>query len=257
VRWADGVKELLKEPARIFLEVGPGRTLSGLIAQHPARGAEHIILPSLPHPKNDLQSDLEFLWTTVAQLWLEGLGINWTAVHNGERRRRIPLPAYPFERQHYQLKGTPGAQEFTASVHAGVPTPDPQIQMAASNGRHSFEQIPTGHLRPNLPIPYVAPRNELERAISGIWQDILGINAPGINDSFVALGGHSLLVLQLVARIHELFEIEIAIADLYQSPTIAGLAERIVSQLTESMDMEILEEIIDDIDAAFQKQEAS
>jgi len=257
VRWADGVKELLKEPARIFLEVGPGRTLSGLIAQHPARGAEHTILPSLPHPKNDLQGDLEFLWTTVAQLWLEGLGINWTAVHNGERRRRIPLPAYPFERQHYQLKGTPGAQEFTASVQAGVPTPDPQTQMAASNGRHSFEQIRAGHLRPNLPTPYVAPRNELERAISGIWQDILGINAPGINDSFVALGGHSLLVLQLVARIHELFEIEIAIADLYQSPTIAGLAERIVSQLTESMDMEILEEIIDDIDAAFQKQEAS
>jgi acyl transferase domain-containing protein len=257
VRFADGVTELLKEPSRIFLEVGPGRTLSGLIAQHPARGAEHIILPSLPHPKNDLQGDLEFLLTTVAQLWLEGLGINWTAFHNGERRRRIPLPAYPFERQHYQLKGTPGAQEFTASGHAGVPAPDSQAQIAASNGRHALEQIRTAHLRPNLPVPYAAPRNELERAIAGVWQDILGIDAPGINDSFIALGGHSLLALQLVTRIHELFEIDLAVANLYQAPTIAGLAERIVLQLTEGIDPETLEEIIGDIDAAFQKQEAS
>lgn len=257
VRWADGAKELLKEPTRIFLEVGPGRTLSGLIAQHPDRRAGHIIVPSLPHPKNDLQGDLEFLLTTVAQLWLEGLGVNWTAFHEGERRRRIPLPAYPFERQHYQLKGVPGAQKFTTSSQTGIPAPDSQAQMAASNGSHSLEQIHAGHLRPNLPVLYVAPRNELERAIAGIWQDILGIDAPGVNDSFVALGGHSLLALQLVARIHELFEIEIAIADLYQASTIAGLAERIVLQLTESMDMETLEEIISEIDGAFQRQEAS
>src|SRR5579864_2687782 len=110
VRFADGVTELLNQPQRILLEVGPGRSLSSTIAQYPGRGSEHVILPSLPHPKNDSQGDFELALTTLAQLWLEGLRIDWKALHSPERRRRIPLPAYPFERQHYQLTGAHGAR---------------------------------------------------------------------------------------------------------------------------------------------------
>jgi phthiocerol/phenolphthiocerol synthesis type-I polyketide synthase E len=106
-------------------------------------------------------------------------------------------------------------------------------------------------------VSYIAPRNELERAITGVWQDVLGIDGPGINDSFVALGGHSLLGLQLVTRIRELLEIEITVANLYQAATVAGLAELIVRQLAESMDAETLEEIIRGLDAAIQEQEVS
>ena len=72
VRFSDGAGELLQEPGCILLEAGPGRMLSSLIAQHPLRSVEHVALSSLPHPKEDHQSDLEFLFSTAGQLWLEG-----------------------------------------------------------------------------------------------------------------------------------------------------------------------------------------
>ena len=250
VRFADGIAELLREPQRILLEAGPGRSLGGLIAQHPGRGAEHVILPSVPHPKNDLQGDLEFLLTTVAQLWLEGVQINWKALHGGEHRNRIPLPTYPFERQHYQLKAALRPQILTAPETEAILPSQPEAPAVSLNGKRSLAAIGSVHPRPNLPVPYVAPRSELELAIAGVWQDTLGIDAPGINDTFVALGGHSLLGLQLVGRIRELFEIEITVANLYQASTIAGLAELIVRQLTENIDPETLEEVISDIDSA-------
>lgn len=253
VRFADGITELLREPQRILLETGPGRSLGGLIAQHPGRGAEHVILPSLRHPKNDLQGDLELLLTTVAQLWLEGVQINWKALHGGEHRNRIPLPTYPFERQHYQLKAALRPQILTAPETEAILPSQPEAPAVSLNGKRSLATIGSVHPRPNLPVPYVAPRSELELAIAGVWQDTLGIDAPGINDTFVALGGHSLLGLQLVGRIRELFEIEITVANLYQVSTIAGLADLIVRQLTENIDPETLDEVINDIDVA-QKQ---
>lgn len=110
VRFSDGIAELLRVPRGILLEVGPGRSLGSLIAQHPARRAEHIIAPSLPHPKNDPQGASEFLLATVGQLWQEGVPIQWKAFHDGEPRPRIPLPTYPFEGERYWLE--PQSQSF-------------------------------------------------------------------------------------------------------------------------------------------------
>lgn len=250
VRFADGIAELLREPQRILLEAGPGRSLGGLITQHPDRGPEQVVLPSLPHPKNDLQGDSEFVLTTVAQLWLEGVQINWKALHHGERRRRIPLPTYPFERQHYQLKAALRRQKSAGPETGAILSSQTEARAISSNGKPSIAAIRAVHPRPNLPVPYVAPRSELELAIAGVWQDTLGIDAPGINDAFVALGGHSLLGLQLVNRIRELLEVEITVANLYKASTIAGLAELIVRQLSENIAPETLEEMISDVDTA-------
>jgi acyl transferase domain-containing protein len=72
VRFAAGLHELLQEPHRILLEVGPGRTLSNLARQHPAKATGHVVLSSLRHP-HDQDSDAAFLLNTVGQLWLAGL----------------------------------------------------------------------------------------------------------------------------------------------------------------------------------------
>jgi len=93
---------------------------------------------------------------------------------------------------------------------------------------------PTGKLdRRALPDPdddgareraYVAPRNSLEEALTGIWQEVLGVERVGIHDSFFDLGGHSLLATQLVARIRVL-RVEVPVRQLFLTPTVAGLAE--------------------------------
>ncbi|HEV8182070.1 MAG TPA: alpha/beta fold hydrolase, partial [Candidatus Angelobacter sp.] len=113
----------------------------------------------------------------------------------------------------------------------GAQPPQPLHEPARSNGTHSPALLAARHARPKLPTTYVAPQNDLERALEGIWQDSLGIQSPGVNDNFVSLGGHSLLAIQVAARIRDLFEIEFSVARLYQSPTIAGLAQTIASEM--------------------------
>ncbi len=100
VRFADGLQLLLKEPAQILLEVGPGRTLSTLAMQHPDRLADQVVTSSLHHP-HEPQSDVAFLLNTLGKLWLAGTWVNWSGFHAHYVRQRQPLPTYPFERQRY------------------------------------------------------------------------------------------------------------------------------------------------------------
>jgi len=86
------------------------------------------------------------------------------------------------------------------------------------------------HPRPNLPNPYVAPRNELEQEIVAMWQELLGIDRIGIYDNFFELGGHSLLATQLVSRMRDQFTVELPLRELFESPTIATLSESIVKE---------------------------
>ncbi|MDZ7268845.1 MAG: SDR family NAD(P)-dependent oxidoreductase [candidate division KSB1 bacterium] len=102
VRFGDGVQELLQDSSRVFLEVGPGQTLSALVKRQP-NTVGRVILSSLRHPQEQ-QSDMAFLLTTLGRLWLAGVPIDWTGFYKHEQRRRVPLPTYPFERQRYWLE---------------------------------------------------------------------------------------------------------------------------------------------------------
>lgn len=241
VRFSDGLAELLRNPQYIFLEIGPGRMLSSLVAQHPEKGPEHVVLPSLPHPKNDVQGDLEFLLASLGQLWLEGVPIQWTAFHGDEKHRRVPLPTFPFQRQHYQL--TPNPTESRFSQNGFQPA---EIQPSNGNGHISAKagsRATARHSRPDLSTPYLEPRNPMEHAIAELWQESLGIQGIGVNDRFVALGGHSLLAVQVVARIRKLFDIELQMAAFYRVPTIAGVAQTLAEFFIQSLKPQTLEEL--------------
>jgi non-ribosomal peptide synthase protein (TIGR01720 family) len=122
VRFADGARELVKEPDWVLLEVGPGKTLMTLVRWHPERAAGQITLTSLPPPappqaqdatrriQGSLPEDLvenvdsAFLLKTLGRLWIAGVEVDWAAYYSNERRRRVPLPTYPFERQRYWVE---------------------------------------------------------------------------------------------------------------------------------------------------------
>ena len=81
------------------------------------------------------------------------------------------------------------------------------------------------HERPELAQSYVAPRDEMERVIAQIWQEVLGLERVGVLDNFFTdLSGHSLLATELVSRLRNLFQIEVPLASLFEGPTIAQLA---------------------------------
>lgn len=84
-----------------------------------------------------------------------------------------------------------------------------------------------GHPRPKLRSSYAAPRNETEEKLASIWQQLLGIAQVGIHDNFFEMGGHSLLAIQALSRIRQAFQLEISLHELFEVPTVAGLAQRI------------------------------
>jgi acyl transferase domain-containing protein len=103
VRFADGLQLLLQDPQRILLEVGPGQTLRSLAAQHPSRQPGQIVLGAM-RPSSAAVSDVAFLLEAVGKLWVSGGSIDWDGFHRSEKRRRVPLPTYPFERQPFWLE---------------------------------------------------------------------------------------------------------------------------------------------------------
>jgi acyl carrier protein len=97
------------------------------------------------------------------------------------------------------------------------------------NGKVNRRALPAPDmLRPALEAAYVQPRNAMEEQLDKIWGQLLHIQQIGVFDNFfTGLGGHSLLATQLVSRVREAFRIELPLRAVFESPTIAGLAENI------------------------------
>ncbi|MFD5738066.1 SDR family NAD(P)-dependent oxidoreductase, partial [Streptomyces sioyaensis] len=89
------------------------------------------------------------------------------------------------------------------------------------------------HERPDILTEFVTPRSDTERAICEVWQELLGIEKVGIQDSFFDLGGNSLIAIQLVSTINTRLGSKLALGDLYEGLTaahLASLAEKPVRQ---------------------------
>ncbi len=78
---------------------------------------------------------------------------------------------------------------------------------------------------------FVAPRNELERKLVDLFQDVLNIPAMGIHDDFFLMGGSSLLVTQVVAKLTSQFRVELPVRDFFANPTAASAAKHLASLL--------------------------
>ncbi|NUR62202.1 MAG: amino acid adenylation domain-containing protein, partial [Catenulispora sp.] len=93
------------------------------------------------------------------------------------------------------------------------------------NGKVDRAALPTPDgLRPESGDRFVAPRTPAESLLAAVWAEILGVDRVGIQDNFFDLGGHSLLATRVVSRIRAVFGVEIAVAALFDEPTVAGLA---------------------------------
>jgi len=104
------------------------------------------------------------------------------------------------------------------------------------------------HSRPHIATPYVEPTNEVEKAVAEVWQSVLGIDMIGMHDNFMELGGNSLLAIQAMSRTVDSFQVELTIENFYRDPTVAGIAEVIVEQLTSLVDVETLEQMLSEIE---------
>jgi acyl transferase domain-containing protein/acyl carrier protein len=101
VLFAEGCRELLADSRRVFVEVGPGRTLQRLVQQFPGAAAR-VVVASLPDPAEREPDSAVFL-NGLGRLWTAGVPLDWSGFEVGGRRR-VPLPTYPFQRQAYWVE---------------------------------------------------------------------------------------------------------------------------------------------------------
>jgi amino acid adenylation domain-containing protein len=121
-----------------------------------------------------------------------------------------------------------------------------------------FPLTPNGKLdRLALPAPdlatlssraYQAPHGEAEQLLARIWQELLGTQGVGRNDHFFELGGHSLLAIQLVARVRDACGVTLALAKLFQAPTLAAMAELVHAERMGQFDSADVARIAADLD---------
>ena len=211
-RFADNLDELLRDPRHLFLEVGPGKTLSLLARRHPGVDPGRVVAAldaseGVPEPAALLDA--------VGRLWTRGVEVDWRGLHAGERRRRVPLPGYPFDRGRYWIERRPPAVVAATARQAAE-------EIAAATDATATPS--TLHPRPDLETVYVAPGSPLERRIAEIWRQCLGVDRVGVLDSFFALGGDSLLAVQTIDRLRRDLGREIPVTNVYEGVTVRDLA---------------------------------
>ncbi|WP_394823560.1 type I polyketide synthase [Pendulispora albinea] len=217
VRFAEGLDALLAGERLALLEVGPGRSLSRLSQRHPS-AAQQTIVPSLPGdvlpsrgagPMHTATPEDAELPSALAQLWQAGVRVDWAAYYRDERRQRVPLPTYPFERKRFWIERP-------------RPHPTPSLESAAEPA-----PVPAApkHPRPaSLRSPFAAPATALERLLTEQWEHALGIAPIGVLDNFFDLGGDSLIAVQLSARLERAMGREVPAVTFYEGLTVRSLA---------------------------------
>jgi acyl carrier protein len=144
-----------------------------------------------------------------------------------------------------QKQPAPAAPEIRALLKRNLPdymVPSLFISL------NELPQTPNGKVdRKALPRPagsadeleevYTAPRTTTETILAQIWCEVLNIPRAGVNDNFFDLGGHSLMVTKVLARLHEAVQVDLPMRTLFESPTIAALAlvveEALVDEIKE------------------------
>ena len=95
------------------------------------------------------------------------------------------------------------------------------------NGKVDRRALPLPEGRSQVQQEYVAPRTPVQETLAEIWREVLRVEEVGIEDNFFELGGHSLLATQVMSRVRERFGVELPLRVLFESPTVAELAQRV------------------------------
>ncbi|WP_328417463.1 SDR family NAD(P)-dependent oxidoreductase [Micromonospora sp. NBC_00389] len=133
------------------------------------------------------------------------------------------------------IRPVDGAEAFRRSLTAGLGAQVVIATRTVDDIRRRAGRVTTDNLAGDdavaAPTPSgdgsAAPGTELEMTIARVWQDGLGVAEVGIDDDFFALGGNSLVAVQLIAAMRRATGVRLPMRSLFETPTVAGLAARI------------------------------
>jgi phthiocerol/phenolphthiocerol synthesis type-I polyketide synthase E len=167
------------------------------------------------------------------------LSINWPtwrevgmAVAATRKRGRDSLPISALQEGIWNREGIHALEQALASdlrqvlVVPAAPGPAraPAPEIAPHGAPEAPHRTPSAEMAEPMPSDGAADTRHVRRALAGIWERLLGVDAVRPEDNFFELGGHSLLGLQVASRIRALYSVELSLRDLFEAPTLAGLA---------------------------------
>jgi len=225
VRFSPGLQEVLKEPGRVLLEVGPSKTLSTLALQQMGKDQKAAVVASLGHAQ-ERQPDYLCILQAAGRLWQAGVRMDWKAFYEREQRRKVILPTYPFERQKYWIeppKIAAGARPEAVSVMADAPVLPP------------IDPVVEAPLAPVAAAAPSASRPErITAKLRSIFYDLSGIelSETDVDTSFLELGLDSLFLTQASAELQNQFGVKVTFRQMLEDLTsLRTLAEYFDKQL--------------------------
>ena len=243
VRFADGIQTLREKPERVLLEVGPRRTASTLALQQIKGFSKKTVIASLSDTDKN-NTEWNSILTAMGELWLNGISFDWEKYYADEKRVRIPLPTYPFERKRYWLEspGSPSAgelfrkgnkherliqkkisEDISSLIRPFIPN-GKALRTSSSSSGIEKGLFDTDSLRGK---DFIAPATETEKSIAVIWQELLGIDHISVNDNYFNLGGDSLSAVSLFTIINRRTGKNLPLATLIDAPTLGKLSSLI------------------------------
>lgn len=249
VRFASGIGELRGSDCAL-LEVGPGNVLSVLARQQPAKHHDQMVVASMPD-RSGRQTEEDAMLNALGQLWLWGANPGWPALYEGEKRRRVSLPQYPFERKRSWI-GTAKADLSTAASVVSTEQPATSDRVAATaSSNNAIHGSSTGgqHLQEAVAPPLTQQatgRRKMESTqpfnrevrvhsiLEYIFQDLSGIDvsAGGGSATFLELGFDSLFLTQVSQALQSKFRLKITFRQLLDKlSTLGSLAAYINEHL--------------------------
>ena len=228
VRFSDGAGELLKDSRRILLEVGPGQTLLQLVRQHPDRKAEQPVVSTLGASR---EQELPNLLASVGRLWLAGAALDWRGFYENERRQRMVLPTYPFERKRYWP-----ASPVTAPVPIALVSAEASVPVESNETATPLGAAPEAY-EPAISSPAPSRKEHLVGLVRTLVEELSGTSLDGVETgtSFLEIGLDSLLLTQAATLFQRKFGVAISFRQLMENlSTVDSLATHLDEQLPAS-----------------------
>ena len=225
VNFSAALETLLDRGPEALLEVGPGRTLSGLARRHPACESTRPVVPSMPHAADSADANAVLLGA-VGRLWQRGVDVDWSAVNPGAHRR-VALPGYPFEHRSLRLEREPGAAPRVIAPRAGTATANTAAANTAAANTATAGTAPATVPSAAEPAATGQWSTATEAAVGAAFCSVLGVERPDGHRSFFELGGDSMLASRLAAVLRAELGVPVGMRTVFGSATVTSLAEAI------------------------------
>ena len=147
------------------------------------------------------------------------------------------LVAYWTQADEGQVPEAESLREHLKAELPGYMVPSAFVRLEAMpltpNGKVDRKALPAPDASALVAREYEAPQGQTEELLAGIWQELLGVEKVGRHDSFFDLGGHSLLITQVVSQVNEKLGVDVPVRMLFEHSTLKDLADVIDARNTE------------------------